>query len=575
MGPSLAVPDPTRLTTPRQGDLRLEQLKNRAGFLISLLPNGAVFALEHEHDGRRVMVNQSLGSPVAGAMGGLYLRIGGREPVILPVAGARARCRVGVTGDRCTWKGETRGVGHEVTLRLHANQTLWLWHVEVSNQRQESLACDGILIQDLGLGEPGFLMNNEAYASQYLDHHVARHPRMGHVLMERQNLAQGGRHPWAAHGCLEGAVGFATDFRQVMGPAHRDADDFAIPFGTSLPSIRLQHEVACAALQSPAVATAPGEVTCWNFFGFYHPDHPAASADADLALIEGALGNDAARHSTASRAVSFSLPARSVIQDAPCAVADPLDEQALKERYPRQRHTERAGGGILSFFAPGEAYSSHIVLREKERQVLRRHGALLVSGSQLLPDEATLCVTCWMHGVFAAQLTIGNTSFHRLLSVSRDPYNITRGSGLRMLVDAGAGWRLLTVPSAFEMGMSECRWIYRLGGRTVIVSALVAADEPAVQWRVAVEGEACRFLAFGHLVLGEQEFAHAATWQLDASQRRFTFRPEPGGLWSQRYPQAVYHLVTSTPESVDAAAVPTRPCGLRQPKNSFLPWSAR
>ena len=60
-----------------------------------------------------------------------------------------------------------------------------------------------------------------------------------------------------------------------------------------------------------------------------------------------------------------------------------------------------------------------------------------------------------MHGVFAAQLTIGNTSFHKLFSVSRDPYNLTRASGLRILVDGGEGWHLLGVPSAFDIGL--CR----------------------------------------------------------------------------------------------------------------------
>ena len=95
-----------------------------------------------------------------------------------------------------------------------------------------------------------------------------------------------------------------------------------------------------------------------------------------------------------------------------------------------------------------------------------------------------------MHGVFGAQLTIGNTSFHKLFSVSRDPYNITRGSGLRMLVEVDDGWRLLTVPSAFEMGLGDCRWIYRLGERTITVSAVVAGDEPAMQWRVDGRGRA-------------------------------------------------------------------------------------
>ena len=108
---------------------------------------------------------------------------------------------------------------------------IWLWRVEVANRRDSEVPCDAILIQDLGLGDRGFLMNNEAYASQYLDHHVARHSRLNYVLMSRQNLSQGGAYPWAAHGCLEGAAGFATDFRQVMGPAHRDADQFMVRSG--------------------------------------------------------------------------------------------------------------------------------------------------------------------------------------------------------------------------------------------------------------------------------------------------------------------------------------------------------
>ena len=348
------------------------------------------------------------------------------------------------------------------------------------------LPCDAVFIQDLGLGERGFLMGNEAYASQYLDHFVARHPRMNHVLMSRQNLSQGGAHPWTAHGCLEGAAGFATDFRELMGAAHRDADQFGLPFGASLPSNRLQYETACAALQSEAATLAPGAAASWTFFGVYKTDHPAASSDADLAEIDAV---ERASKAWTPREVSLSDPARSILHDAPAAVADVLDKQATRERYPRRIHVERANGQELSFFTPAKSHNRHVVLRDKERLVARRHGALLRSGDGMLPAEDMLCATCWMHGVFGAQLTIGNTSFHKLFSVSRDPYNITRGSGLRMLVDLGDGWRLLTVPSAFEMGLSDCRWIYRLADRTITVSAIVSSDEPAMQWRVTVEGE--------------------------------------------------------------------------------------
>src|SRR5690606_20585289 len=134
----------------------------------------------------------------------------------------------------------------------------------------------------------------------------------------------------------------------------------------------------------------------------------------------------------------------------------------------------------------------------------------------------------------------------------RDPYNIVRSSGLRVLIEAGGAWRLLAVPSAFEIGLSDCRWIYALGERTVTLRALAAGDDPAIQWRIAIEGEPCRLLVFGHLVLGERELDHAGRVEIAADARRVAFRPDPSSLWGQSYPDAVYHLVTSTPDAVEA-----------------------
>jgi cellobiose phosphorylase len=537
------------LTTPRRDDLNLVRIANGAGLSVSLLPSGAVFAIEHTEANRRIMINQTLASPIANGMACLYLRAGGSQPAILPVMGPEAALRVGALDDRYVWEGEQSGVNHRLTLWLHPRLNAWFWRVEIVNRREGELSCDAILIQDLGLGDQGFLMNNEAYASQYLDHHVARHPRLADVLMSRQNLSQGGAHPWAAHGCLEGAAGFATDFRQLIGPAGRDADQPGLPFGARLPSERLQFETACAALQSKAVTLKPGAAMSWTFFGFYAPDHPAASSDSDLSRIDAV---EAANKDWAPREVALSAPPRSLIHDAPSAIAEALDEKEIRARYRRRTHVERADGQLLSFFAPGRTHSRHVVLREKERVVPRRHGALVRSGEAMLPDETILCATAWMHGVFGAQVVIGNTSFHKLFSVSRDPYNITRASGLRMMIETKDGWRLLTVPSAFEMGLNDCRWIYLLSERTVTVCATVSGDEPAMQWRVIVEGPKCRFLVFGHLVLGEQEYAHAGRIEIDSKRKRFTFRPDINDRWGRQYPQAVYRLVTSTPGRVEA-----------------------
>jgi cellobiose phosphorylase len=533
--------------TPRDDNLGLYRIETRAGLSISVLPNGCIFAIEHRREDGTTMINQLLGSPVDGGIARLYLRMGGAAPISVAASGPGAKGRFGAAGDRFVWEGETSGLRHRVTLSLHPREAAWLWCLEVTNIGETTRTIDAILIQDIGLGDRGFLMNNEAYASQYIDHHIARHPRYGPVVMSRQNLPQGGRNPWVVHGCLDGASGFATDGMQLFGPGFRDRDAFPFPFGASLPSKRLQHELACAAIQSSPAGLPPGARAAWRFFGLYEQDHAEASYDRDLARIDAVTWHHQDRTD-----VALAAPVRSVLQDATSAAAEPIGVDGLAQRYPGRLHEERADGELLSFFTPDPPHNRHVVLRDKERLVTRRHGTLLRSGHAMLPDEATLCATCWMHGVFAAQLTIGNTSFHKLFSVSRDPYNITRASGLRMLIDAGDGWRLLTIPSAFEIGLSDCRWIYLLSGRTITVRAIASGEEPAMQWRVVVDGEPCKFLLFGQLVLGERELDCDGLIEVDTPSKRFSLRPDPNWLWGQHYPNAVYHLVTSTPDAVEA-----------------------
>lgn len=533
--------------TPRPGDLGLRRIANGAGLTVDLLPNGSLFAIAHDHGRGRTLISQIEGAALEGGISRIWLRRRGPAPDAAEIVGPGARVSCAAGPDRAVWEGSSLGIGHRVTLWLHPDRAVWLWKVELSNAGPDPLACDVILAQDVGLGDRSFVMNNEAYVSQYIDHHVARHDRFGPVVMSRQNLAQSAGHPWVAHGCLEGAAAFATDALQLFGPRFRMTS--AIDAAADLPGTRLQHEVACPAIQSRPIALEPGAMAAVTFFGLHVPDHPEASGPADLhrlALVETAAAD------FGPGATTPYPPVRSLVQDAAPADSVPLDPDEIARRYPARQLEEADAGRLLSFFTPDGAQNRHVVLAGKEADLPRRHGHILRSGQGMLLDETTLCATVWMHGVFAALLTIGNTSFHRLFGPSRDPYNITRTGGLRMLVDTGAGWRLLAVPSAFEMGLSDCAWIYRLDGRTVTVRAMASGADPALQWRVAVEGAPCRFLVFGSLVLGERELDHAGLVTIDPAGCRAAFRPDPDSLWGQAYPDAVYDLVTDTPAEVEA-----------------------
>src|SRR5438477_9904981 len=230
--------------TPHEDDLGLRRIGNSAGVTLSVLPNGAVFAIEHRNDRGGILVNQVLASPVEGGIGRILLRVGETSPINIEAMGPRADTRLGVADDRVVWEGVTSGIRHRVTLRLLPDKRAWLWRVEATNASEVAVPIDAILVQDLGLGVRAFVTNNEAYASQYIDHHIARHARCGPVVMSRQNLAQDGKHPWVMHGCLDGASAFATDAMQLFGPRYRDTDGIGLAFGTRLADRRLQHEAA-------------------------------------------------------------------------------------------------------------------------------------------------------------------------------------------------------------------------------------------------------------------------------------------------------------------------------------------
>ncbi|RDJ05835.1 GH36-type glycosyl hydrolase domain-containing protein [Rhizobium grahamii] len=537
-----------RIQIPRRDRLGLVSLSNDSGLSISLLPNGTLFAIEYNDDFGAMMVNQVFGSPVYGGIGRLYLRISGSQAGVFEIVGPRARISFSRGETAFFWNGQSGDIRHSVQLELHSTEATWFWQVTLENLSGAPLEADLVLVQDVGIGNHGFLMGSEAYASQYIDHTIANHPVFGPVVMNRQNLKQpGDRNPWLAHGCATGAAAYATDAIQLVFPRQPCHAAMVPDFGNNLPAVRRQHELACPAIQSTPLSIGPGVNATATFFGLFVPDHSEPSSDKDIARLDGIQSFKAG--SSGSKLASVS---RSLLQDVSEAVSLELDDKQVEELYPRRCLEERMEGKLLSFFIEDGLHNRHVVLQGKEIASIRRHGAIVRSGQNMLPGDNTLAATCWMQGIFAAQLTIGNPSFHKLFSVSRDPYNLTVANGLRILVDEGDGWRLLGTPSAFEMGLSDCRWLYRLPGRTITIMAAVSGEDPAMQWQITSKGAACRFLVFGHLTLGEREFESAGRVDVNVTGRRITFSPDATSLWGQKYPAAAYHLITSMPELVEA-----------------------
>ncbi len=105
------------LTTPRRDDLDLLRIANGSGLSVSVLPTGAIFAIEHTQANRRIVVNQTLALPIGDGMARLYLRTGGERPTTLSLMGpeSAASRRVARTTAMC---GKERRAGSDIGSRF-------------------------------------------------------------------------------------------------------------------------------------------------------------------------------------------------------------------------------------------------------------------------------------------------------------------------------------------------------------------------------------------------------------------------------------------------------------------------
>ena len=145
---------------------------------------------------------------------------------------------------------------------------------------------DAVLTQDPALAHPDAVRTNEYYVSQYLDVSPIETGSHGTALAVRQNMP-GPAAPWLVVGCLDRAVGWATDAHQLLTCTPQGAMWTGLE--ADLPSRRLQHEHTLVALQAVAVDLGPGDTVVLGFAGLLLRDHPDATGPGDSRHLDTAL----------------------------------------------------------------------------------------------------------------------------------------------------------------------------------------------------------------------------------------------------------------------------------------------
>ncbi|HEY2417329.1 MAG TPA: hypothetical protein VGH84_05375 [Steroidobacteraceae bacterium] len=522
-------------------------MTSASGLRVDLNANGSLRRFQRD----AISLALFVGSELEGGPANLYLRRRAHSLEWTPLLGpcSNTRFHLGPARASLVGVGSWHGIDYSIVLLLAQDEPAWFWHVRLENTRATAQQVDLTYAQDLALAPYSAVRMNEYYVSQYVDHTPLVHATHGVMIASRQNQAAEARHPWSLIGSLRTGASYATDALQLHGLAARCG---GVPPGLSadLPGERLQHEHSMVVIRdAPLLLAANGSASA-GFFGSFLADHPDATSPADLERVSKVLALPEAAPVPVSLQASDLKPATArdaatLFSAAPLLESLDLDEACLTSYFGSRRECEEwdEHGRRLSFFNGGH---THVVLRAKELLVLRPHGHLLRTGRHTTPDETALTSTVWMSGVFHSLLTQGHASINRLLSTVRSYIGLFQSHGQRVFAQIDGSWRLLAVPSAFELSPNACRWIYRHAAGVIEVRAAVSSDTHELTLSIEVSsGEPARFLVSHHIALNDDDgsMPRSAQWRRDGDA--IVISPAPGSWLAARFPQGNFRIIAS------------------------------
>lgn len=465
----------------------------------------------------------------------IYLRKRAEKIEFTPLFGPGSNSRFSAGPDRYTSVGNWNGVSFEVRLVLSKERPGWKWQVDLTNDSGEALELDLVHLQDAGLKPLNAGLINEYYVSQYLDRRILHDPVYGAVACCRQNMRESTGHPWFMLACGNGALSASTDGIQFYGRSFRET---GVPEALARESMEGEcaGESSVFTLQEKPFRLAPGEKHRSVFCGYYLADHPDAISPADLEilpLIFSELDDE-----MESRFSEMSSQSNSnIFHTAPLLPVDDLTPDEVTAYFGSdRRHIETENDSLLSFFY--KEYE-HVVLKAKEIRTDRPHGLILQAGAGTEPSEAIVSTTAFAFGVFNSHISQGNTNFNVLLSVCTSQFNQSPGTGQRIFVEMDGQLFLLGTPSAFEMGLNHCRWIYKHRNRCLQVRTWTSKNAPQVNMDFSVlSGDRVK-LKVTH------DFDPLNGWSVvpGSSSRECAANPRQGSMILDKFPHARFRIV--------------------------------
>ncbi|MBC1810497.1 GH36-type glycosyl hydrolase domain-containing protein [Listeria seeligeri] len=432
-----------------------------------------------------IMLNQVIQNPLENRLSQIYVREYQKNNIVAyPLLSEEAEVAFSETG--VSYRGEVGPFSFNVQMQFHPQG--WFYDVKVDGEAEFDL----IYLQDLGLAEQAAVRTNEAYMSQYIDYHVTE-DEAGFTIQARQNQPQNDQFPAIQMGASTKIIGYATDGFDIYGTNYKLTNQLAALTELDLPNRVYQYEFAQITLQTEKFQSN-GATT---FYGYVTENQPVASG----AKHENIMKLQAPQAETDYRTVNKITRKKNIEKPI---TGEPVSEDWLQAKFPDRIQEEKQDDIILSFFTPNYA---HVVTLEKEGQLERPHGSILLDKVNLLNPETTLSATTYMYGAFLSQLVAGNTNMNKWNSHARNPLNALQTSGVRIYLEQDSKLRLLGVPSVWETGTNYSTWYYQLADDLITVqTTLTTASKEAYVTIKSEQGRAYKLVLTNQVTMGTNEY---------------------------------------------------------------------
>lgn len=508
------------------------KIANSQGLSFQFLENGSVQSVE----AGPVRISMKQSSPNSRSGMNFYLRKRTDPYRFIPLLGDGAGNSFAVRESAFFSRGTWEGLDYTCALMLSTKSLSWQWFIDVVNHSRHPVGLDLFYVQDTGLKQAGEGLVNEYYVSQYLERRILEDTTHGAVAVCRQNMKECNGHPWLMTACLNGAASACTDGMQFYGKTCRDT---GIPEGLLAERLGGEYagESALLALQSmPFELATGGDRHRCIFVGTCLTDHPEATSEDDLDRL-AQLRFEFDNEFLPRPPEVFTVPSGNLFSNLPYFPSEDLSPHEIAELFGTQRrHEEWDDGRLLSFFTNEHR---HVILKTKELLTDRPHGHIIQARAGLTPCDGTISDTCYASGIFNAHVSQGNTNFNVLLSIATSQFNLEPSAGQRIIVEMAGVRYLLGVPSAFEMGLGHCLWIYKHGPNLFRVRSWTQPGAPLVNLDFSV----LKGLPVGLTVT--HEFDPLNGWKIIPGNDggEYLALPAHGSMTAEKFPDARFRII--------------------------------